>query len=369
MTTLVPVCASEYRVDVIEQPKHIQGIPAYKPGKSSVDGWDGPVYKLSSNENPYPPLPSVIQAITDAASNMHRYPNMAAPELTAALAKRLGVLESELAFGTGSVEVAGQLIRAFAGHGDEVIYAWRSFEAYPILVRGAGATPIEVPLTSDYRHDLPAMLSAITPATKVIFVCTPNNPTGTTVSHQELHDFLSKVPRDILVVIDEAYVHFQNDSKAARGLDLYREFDNVAVLHTFSKAYGLAALRLGYVVARAEIMVGLAKVALPFGVTDIAQAAGVASLEAESELQERIDVLLSERDKLEAYLATTAWNAPASQANFVWIPAGNKTDALQQHLMSRGIIGRAFSGDGIRISIGTPEANAALVSALESFEG
>ena len=352
---------------MIKQPAHIENIPAYKPGKSTVDGWDGPVYKLSSNENPYPPLPSVIQAITDAASTMHRYPNMAAPELTAALAKRLGVKESELAFGTGSVEVAGQLIRAFAGHGDEVIYAWRSFEAYPILVRGAGATPVEVPLTADHRHDLPAMLAAITPATKVIFICTPNNPTGTAVGHEELRAFLAQVPEHVLVVIDEAYVHFQNDPEAARGLELYREFPNVAVLHTFSKAYGLAALRLGYTVARPEVMEGLAKVALPFGVTDIAQAAGVASLAAEPELQERIDVLLEERAKLEAYLATTDWDCPASQANFVWIAAGEETDALQAHLMSRGIIGRAFSGTGIRISVGSPEANEALVEALGSY--
>lgn len=356
-----------YRVRVIEQPSHIQSIPAYKPGKSTVDGWDGPVHKLSSNENPYPPLPSVVQAITDAASTMHRYPNMAAPQLTTVLAARLGVEESELAFGTGSVEVAGQLIRAFAGHGDEVIYAWRSFEAYPILVKGAGATPVEVPLTSDHRHDLPAMLAAITPATKIIFICTPNNPTGTAVGHEELRHFLAQVPSNILVVIDEAYVHFQTDADAARGLELYREFENVAVLHTFSKAYGLAALRLGYTVARPEVMAGLAKVALPFGVTDIAQAAGVASLEAEAELQERIDVLLAERNKIEAYLETTQWVVPISQANFVWIAAGDQTDALHEHLMSRGIIGRAFSGDGIRISIGSPEANQAFLDALASY--
>jgi histidinol-phosphate aminotransferase len=187
------------------------------------------------------------------------------------------------------------------------------------------------------------------------------------VGHEELRAFLAQVPPHVLVVIDEAYVHFQNDPVAARGLELYREFPNVAVLHTFSKAYGLAALRLGYTVARPEVMEGLAKVALPFGVTDIAQAAGVASLLAEPELQARIDVLLEERAKLEAYLATTDWDAPASQANFVWLAAGEETDALQAHLMSRGIIGRAFSGTGIRISVGSPEANEALVDALGSY--
>ena len=211
-----------------------------------MDGWDGPVYKLSSNENPYPPLPSVINAITNAASTMHRYPNMAAPELTKALAERLGVSESELAFGTGSVEVAGQLIRAFAGHGDEVIYAWRSFEAYPILVRGAGATPVEVALTADHRHDLPAMLAAITPATKVIFICTPNNPTGTAVGHEELREFLVKVPKDILVVIDEAYVDFGGES----AIPLVGRYDNLLVVHTLSKSSSLAGLRVGFAVGQ-----------------------------------------------------------------------------------------------------------------------
>lgn len=294
---------------------------------------------------------------------------MAAPELTQALAARLGVKESELAFGCGSVEVAGQLIRAFAGHGDEVMYAWRSFEAYPIMVMGAEATPVQVPLTPDYRHDLPAMLAAVTERTKVIFVCTPNNPTGTAVGHDELREFLSQVPRHILVVIDEAYVHFQTDPDAARGVELYREFENVAVLHTFSKAYGLAALRLGYAIARPDVMDGLAKVALPFGVTDIAQAAGVASLEAEPELLKRIEILISQRDKVESFLETTAWGSPSSQANFVWIPAGDLTDRLHAHLMSNGIIGRAFSGNGIRITIAEPEANEAMMVALESFSG
>lgn len=292
---------------------------------------------------------------------------MAAPELTTALAARLGVTESELGFGCGSVEVAGQLVRAFAGHGDEVIFAWRSFEAYPILVRGAGATPVQVPLTEDFHHDLGAMLSAITDRTKVIFICTPNNPTGTAVGHVELREFLSHVPPHILVIIDEAYVHFQTDPQAARGLELYREFENVAVLHTFSKSYGLAALRLGYVVARKDVMDGLEKVALPFGVTDIAQAAGVASLAAESELLERIEILIKERDRVESFLETTQWNAPASQANFVWIPAQDLTDQLHEHLMSRGIIGRAFSGNGIRITIGEPEANTAMMEALQAF--
>lgn len=188
------------------------------------------------------------------------------------------------------------------------------------------------------------------------------------MGHEELRQFLKQVPSHILVVIDEAYVHFQTDPEAARGLELYRMFENVAVLHTFSKAYGLAALRLGYVVAREDVMDGLAKVALPFGVTDVAQAAGVASLAAEPELQQRIDILLGERVKLEEFLATTTWDSPSSQANFVWLATGDNTDSLQAFLMSRGIIGRAFSGTGIRISVGLPEANHAVIEALSDYQ-
>jgi histidinol-phosphate aminotransferase len=349
---------------VIEQRPHIQAIPGYKPGKSTVDGWDGPVYKLSSNENPYPPLPSVVAAMADSIGHMQRYPNMAAPALTKALAERYGVLQSQIAFGGGSVEVAAQLIRAFAGAGDEVMYAWRSFEAYPILTRSAGATPVEIPLTPDLHHDLPAMLAAITEHTRVIFICTPNNPTGTVVGHEELRAFIAQVPSRILVVVDEAYVHFQDDPAAARGLDLFREFENVAVLHTFSKAYGLAGLRLGYTIAREVVQDGLRKVAMPFAVTDIAQAAGVASLEAEVELQTRVDILIAERARVTEALTAAGWPVTPSQANFVWLQLGDETDAVQQQLASGGIIARPFSGTGIRITVADPEANDALIAAL-----
>ncbi len=354
---------------MIEQRPHIQAIPGYKPGKSTVDGWDGPIHKLSSNENPYPPLPSVIDAMAESIGHMHRYPNMAAPALTNMLADRYDVKLGNIAFGGGSVEVAAQLIRAFAGAGDEVMYAWRSFEAYPILTRSAGATPVQVPLTADLHHDLPAMLAAITEHTRVIFICTPNNPTGTVVGHDELHAFIAQVPERILVVVDEAYVHFQDDPNAARGIELFHEFKNVAVLHTFSKAYGLAGLRLGYAVVRDDVMEGLRKVAMPFAVTDIAQAAGVASLNAEIELQARVDTLIAERARVTAALQAAGWPVTPSQANFVWLNLGDHTDAVQAQLASRGIIARPFSGDGIRISIGEPDANEALLVALGEFTG
>lgn len=352
----------------MEQPEHIRALATYKPGRSEVSGWDGPVYKLSSNENPYPPLPAVVEAIGQAVASMHRYPNMAAPRLTTMLAERYDVSEEEVAFGGGSVEVAAQLIRAFAGAGDEVMFAWRSFEAYPLLTRGAGATPIQVPLTDDLRHNLPAMLAAITDRTRVIFICTPNNPTGPVVGHDELHEFLTRVPSRILVVVDEAYVHFQTDPSAARGIDLYREFPNVAVLHTFSKAYGLAGLRLGYAIARSPIQEGLRKVAMPFAVTDVAQAAGVASLEAEDELLARIDVVVAERTRVEEGLIAQGWSIIPSQANFTWVNLGERTDEVFAFLTSRGIITRPFSGEGIRITVGDQEANDAVLNALAEID-
>jgi histidinol-phosphate aminotransferase len=349
---------------VIEQRPHIQAIPGYKPGKSTVDGWDGPIHKLSSNENPYPPLPSVIDAMTESIGHMHRYPNMAAPALTNMLADRYSVKPNNIAFGGGSVEVAAQLIRAFAGAGDEVMYAWRSFEAYPILTRSAGATPIEIPLTTDLHHDLPAMLSAITDRTRVIFICTPNNPTGTVVDHAALHAFIEQVPKRILIVVDEAYVHFQDDPDAARGPELFHEFDNVAVLHTFSKAYGLAGLRLGYAIVHDDVAEGLRKVAMPFAVTDIAQAAGVASLNAEAELQARVDTLIVERVRVTSALKQAGWPVTPSQANFVWLDLGEATDTVQAKLARGGIIARPFSGNGIRISVGEPEANDAMLATI-----
>ena len=352
---------------MIEQADHINSIPAYKPGRSSVEGWDGPVYKLSSNENPYPPLPTIVDAAARAAAHMQRYPNMAAPEFRAALAARLGVTDDEIVLGGGSVESAAQIVRAFAGYGDEVIFAWRSFEAYPLLVKSVQATAVDVPLTSTEHHDLPAMLAAVTTRTKVIFVCTPNNPTGTVVDHEELREFIRQVPSNVLVVVDEAYTHFVNDTKAARGLDIYREFENVCVLHTFSKAYGLAGLRLGYTIAREDVRAGIVKTAMPFAVSDVATAAGVAALEMESQLQERVDLLVAERDRVEAELALMGWNVPPSQANFFWIAAGDETDKVQEHLLGHGIIARPFSGSGIRVSIGMPEANDAVLAALRTY--
>ncbi|MET8299431.1 histidinol-phosphate transaminase, partial [Streptomyces sp. NPDC005180] len=226
----------------------LDGIPTYKPGKPAAAG--GPVaFKLSSNENPYPPLPGVMETAIAAAGTFNRYPDMACTGLMNELADRFGVPVSHLATGTGSVGVAQQLLQATSGPGDEVIFAWRSFEAYPIITQISGATAVPVPLTSGDVHDLDAMADAVTDRTRLIFVCNPNNPTGTVVHREELERFLDRVPSDVLVVLDEAYREFIRDAAVPDGIEIYRERPNVAVLRTFSKAYGLAGLRVGFAAA------------------------------------------------------------------------------------------------------------------------
>lgn len=342
-------------------------VPPYRAGKPPVARADVTPFKLSSNENPFPPLPSVEAAIRDAlGTSISTYPQIAAPELVAALAVRFGVEPEEIALGAGSVEVAAQIIHALTSPCDEVMYAWRSFEAYPILTRVAGAVPVEVPLDADSAHDLPAMAAAVTERTRVIFVCNPNNPTGTTVSAEALDAFLTSVPSHILVVIDEAYVHFNTDPNSAVGMELFRRYDNVAVLHTFSKAYGLAGLRVGYAIAPARVAAEVRKTAIPFAVTALAQAAAVASLDAEAELQARVDTLVERRAELTTELEQLGLPVVRSSANFVWLKTGDATAGLEEALAAHSISVRSFPGEGIRISIGEAASVAAIVRAVAS---
>ena len=342
----------------------LQSLPPYKPGKSAASS-DVVQYKLSSNENPYPPLPSVLDAVNQVSPEMNLYPDMTCQAVTEAVAERWGVEPSSVSFGSGSVEVASQIIRAVCDEGDEVVFAWRSFEAYPILTGLAGATAVKVPLTADERHDLPAMAAAVTERTKVVLVCTPNNPTGTSVTADELHEFMARVPSDVLVVVDEAYVHFNVDPAAARGIDFFREYPNVVVLHTFSKAYGLAGLRIGYAIAPDYVSAALRAVAIPFGVSNLAQQAALASLAAESEVEERITALVEQRDHVHHQLAEQGWDLVESQANFVWLRTGQHTEEAEEIFGRHGVIVRAFAGEGVRVSIGSPAANQTFIVAAQ----
>lgn len=327
-------------------------LPAYVPGRSAPGA-----VKLASNEVADGPLPSVIAAITAAAAGINRYPDTGSTELATGLATRLGVDAAQVVVGNGSVSVCQQLVQATCADGDEVVFAWRSFEAYPILVRVVGAVPVTVPLTARHGHDLDAMLAAITPRTRLVFVCNPNNPTGTVVHRTELERFLDAVPAEVLVVLDEAYTEFVRDPEVPDGVDLARGRANVAVLRTFSKAYGLAGLRVGYVVAPLAVATAVRKVGVPFAVSGIAQAAAVASLDAADELLARCAALVLERERVRDALVAAGHEVPVSEANFVWLPIGDDALAFAEACAAGGVLVRAFAGDGVRVSTGTPAEN------------
>ncbi len=345
----------------------LDGLPAYRPGRPAAPREGRPAYKISSNENPYPPLPGVLEVVRREAESFNRYPDMFATGLVSAIAERFGVPAEHVATGTGSVGVLQQVVQATAGEGDEVVYAWRSFEAYPIVVQVAGARSVQVPLTTDERHDLDAMAAGIRERTRLVLVCTPNNPTGTAMPGGELARFLDEVPSDVLVVIDEAYREFVRDDGVADALDLYRDRPNVCVLRTFSKAYGLAGLRVGFAVAHPPVADAVRKTQVPFGVSGVAQAAAVASLQAESELLERVEALIAERTRVYDELSAQGWKVPPSQANFVWLRLGQRTTDFAAACEEAGVVVRPFVGEGVRVTIGEPEANDLFLDVARSF--
>jgi histidinol-phosphate aminotransferase len=350
----------------------IRDIPAYVPGKPPAPREGVTTYKLSSNENHHEPLPGVLEAAVEAAGRMNRYPDMACAELYDALSARLDVPVERLAAGTGSVAVLYHLLQAFCESGDEVVYAWRSFEAYPIAVSVTGATSVQVPLTDRdgaARHDLDAMAEAITGRTKVVIVCSPNNPTGPAVRRAELEAFLDRVPSHVVVVVDEAYREFVRvpDDEQFDGVDLVRARPNVVAMRTFAKAYGLAGFRVGYVVASEEIASAVRACSLPFGVSSIAQAAAVASLKEEAALLERVDAIVAERERVHAALTEQGWPVPDAQGNFVWLELGDRTLDFAAAADEAGVMVRPFPGEGCRVSIGEPAANDVLLDVASRF--
>ena len=342
-------------------------LPAYVAGRPPASGSDLPPYKMSSNENPYPPLPGVVDAIAVAAAEAHRYPDAGSSDLVAALSRRLGVRPAEVVLGTGSVAVLSHLVQATCDAGDEVLFAWRSFEAYPIVTQVAGAVPVAVPLRADATHDLGAMAKAVTDRTRLILVCTPNNPTGPVVTRSELDEFLAQVPADVLVVVDEAYLEFVRDPAAVDGLATYRARPNVALLRTFSKAYGLAGLRVGYALAHEPVATALRKVRTPFGVSGIAQAAAVASLALEAELLERVDAVVAERSRVLAALREQGYDVPQSEGNFVWLALGERTQQFAAACADANLSVRPFGAEGARVTIAEAEANTRLLGITPAF--
>lgn len=329
----------------------------YVPGKN-VPG----SIKLASNETVYGPLPSVHAAIERAIAVVNRYPDNASVDLKAALAMHLdaAVAPEHIAVGSGSVTLCQQLVQITAAAGDEVMIGWRSFECYLPIIQVSGATTVPVPLT-DHTHDLDAMLAAITDRTRLIFVCNPNNPTSTVVDPDALARFVDAVPPHILIALDEAYVEYVRDGMLPNSLELALGHSNVVVLRTFSKAYGLAGLRVGYAVAHPDLITALDKVVMPFAVTNVAQAAAIASLEASDELMARTDALVVERTRVSDGLREAGFELPPSQSNFVWLPLGSRTMDFTEQAADAHLVVRPFAAEGVRVTIGAPEENDALL--------
>jgi histidinol-phosphate aminotransferase len=260
------------------------------------------------------------------------------------------------------------LVQAFCEPGDEVVHAWRSFEAYPIATAICGVSSVQVPLTEDGRHDLDAMAAAVTDRTRIVLVCTPNNPTGPAVTHAEVSAFLAKVPSHVVVVLDEAYREFVRGDDRLDAVALYRERQNVVVMRTFAKAYGLAGLRVGYLVAPEPIATAAKACSLPFGVSAVAQAAAVAALGCEDALAERVDAIVAERARVLAGLRDQGWTVPDAQGNFVWLALGDSSPAFAAAAEEEGIMVRPYGTDGVRVTIGEPEGNDVFLRVAAAFE-
>lgn len=334
--------------------RDLSEIPAYVPGKKFPGA-----LKLSSNEVAQPPLPSVVEAMKDAAETVNRYPDMGATELKEALAKHLDLETGQIAVGNGSSALCQQVVQIVAGPGDEIVFPWRSFEAYPIFAQVVGATPRAIPLTHTGAHDLDAMAEAINENTKLVFLCTPNNPSGTIITEEDFDDFMVKVPTNVLVVLDEAYTEYIRDDKAVKGTDAITRYPNVIAMRTFSKAYGLAGIRVGYAFGPEHIIQALDKVAIPFAVSSVAQAAAIASLNSADELLERTNETVAVRDQVADHIG-----CHHSHANFVWLPGANQAH-IAEALQERGVIVRLFD-DGVRITITTQEEADKFMKAWDS---
>lgn len=353
-------------------------LPSYAAGKppAPVEGLTR--YKLSSNENPLGPVPAVARVLAEFDA-VHRYPDPLSTALRTALAEQLGVDAEDIVTGAGSLGALNQIIKTFAGveadgGQNEVIYAWRSFEAYPILVGIMGARSVQVPNLPNGAHDLDAMAAAVTDRTRLILVCTPNNPTGPAVTESQIRSFLAKVPATVPVVIDEAYFEFcavssipEGEEPPLNGLHIYRDYPNVIILRTFSKAQGLAGLRVGYSISHPQITRHLRVAATPFAVSALAERAAVASIEHQDAVMERVKHIVAERERVTARLRELGYEFPSTYANFVWLPLGERTGEFVDLMNRNALSVRAFGSEGVRVSIGEVEANDRFLSLCELF--
>lgn len=355
--------------DQIGRPRSVvAGLPAYRPGKGAAqaEAEHGIAHaiKLASNENPAAPLDPIVAAIRSAAGGVNRYADHRATGVRESLAERLGVPTEQVTVGNGSTGILQQLFFSYVDPGDEVVFPWRSFEVYPVFTRLMNGQCVQVPLASDLGVDIPAVADAVTDRTKLIFLATPNNPTGVATTTAALRDLLAAVPTSVVVCIDEAYREFVDPGFGDPVTELLPDFPNAIVTRTFSKAHGLAGLRVGYAVGHPDVIATVDATMLPFSVNALAQAGALAALDHTVEITRRVDAILAERARVEVELAAVGWTLPNHQGNFVWLTTGERTDDVALLLERRGVVIRPFSGEGIRVTIGTSEENDRFLTAL-----
>ncbi len=348
----------------------LHSILPYRPGKPIEDvarefGLER-IAKLASNESPLPPFAEVQAAITAAIPRVHRYPDNNRYELREALADHLGVSGDYLWFGGGSNELMLMTAIAVGGPGTSAVHAWPSFGLYRIATQVAMAEGIEVPLDADHRHDLDRMLGEIRPDTTVVYVCNPNNPTGTHVAAEAVWEFVDAVPEGVLVVVDEAYFEYAQAADYGTALPLALERPNVVVARTFSKVYGLAGLRCGYMVGPPEVLAEFRRVQLPFTTNTLAQVAAVEALRHQDRVAERVQRNAEGLKLFAEELAARGIPFADSQTNFVYLhPGGNDAQAFKRELLTHGVIVRPFENGWVRVSVGTDEENHAFFKALD----
>ena len=336
-------------------------LPAYVPGRK-VPG----AIVLASNESPYGLLPSVGALLAEQTAGVSRYPDMTATVLVEAIAAHHGVAPERIAVGAGSVEVCGQLASATVETGDEVVFGWRAFEAYPIITAVAGGTAVKVPLVN-HVHDVDAMAAAVSDRTRLVFLCNPNNPTGTAIGRAELLRLADALPDEVLLVVDEAYREYVDPDQVPDAFALLGDRPNVVVTRTFSKAFALAGLRVGYCVAQPEIAAAVRKCQVPFSVSGLAQAAAIAALGEGEEVARRAKLTVAERERVRNALLEGGYDVPPSQANFVWLPLGERSAEFATFCLDGRVVVRPFAGEGVRVTVGTDTENDAFLALAREF--
>ena len=337
-------------------------LPAYVPGRKTPGA-----IVLASNESPYGLLPSVAAVLAEQAKGVSRYPDMGASRLLDAIARHHGVEPARIAVGAGSVEVVGQIAAASVDAGDEVVFGWRAFEAYPIITAVAGGSAVKVPLDADHTHDVDAMVAAVTDRTRLVILCNPNNPTGTAVGRDALLRLADGVPDDVVLVVDEAYREYVDPDAVPDGFQLLGDRPNVVVTRTFSKAYALAGLRVGYAIAAPDVAAAIRKCQVPFSVSALAQEAAIAALGDTDEVQRRAALTVAERERVTKALRAAGYDVPDSQANFVWLPLGERSADFAAACAESGILVRPFAGEGVRVTIGLDSENDRLVEVASAL--